>query len=40
LKLAAACGAAKVLREETGLVTAGDVERLLPGMVVEAVQSR
>jgi 1-phosphofructokinase family hexose kinase len=35
LKLAAACGAAKVLREETGLVTNDDVVRLLPGVTVE-----
>jgi tagatose 6-phosphate kinase len=37
LKLAAACGAAKVLREETGLVAAEDVDRLLPGMVVKSL---
>jgi 1-phosphofructokinase family hexose kinase len=35
LKLAAACGAAKILREETGFVVKEDVERLLTGIQVQ-----
>jgi fructose-1-phosphate kinase PfkB-like protein len=34
LKLAAACGAAKVLREETGFLMKEDVDRLLADVTV------
>ncbi len=37
LRLAAACGAAKVVREETGCLVRADVERLLPEIVIEPV---
>jgi hypothetical protein len=35
LRLGAACGAANALGEEPGVVRRQDVERLLPGIVLE-----